>query len=77
MENLYYIGTDTKQAGIVQGRIFVEQWNINKENIDKNTDNILQYILLKGEADNPVADERTKYSLSTINNAGIKTEELE
>jgi methyl-galactoside transport system substrate-binding protein len=36
----------------------------------------LQYVLLKGEAGNPVAEERTSYSISTINDAGIKTEEL-
>jgi methyl-galactoside transport system substrate-binding protein len=67
---------DTKQAGIQQGKILVDKWNSNKEIIDKNNDDILQYVLLKGEAGNPVAEERTSYSISTINDAGIKTEEL-
>lgn len=67
---------DTKQLGIEQGKILVDQWNSSKEIIDKNNDNILQYILLKGEAGNPVAEERTNYSLSTISDGGIKTQEL-
>lgn len=67
---------NSEQAGIEQGKILVDQWNTNKEVIDKNNDNILQYVLLKGEAGNSVADERTYYSLSTINDPGIKTEEL-
>jgi methyl-galactoside transport system substrate-binding protein len=36
----------------------------------------MQYVLLEGEANNPVAKERTSYSVSTINDAGIQTEEL-
>lgn len=69
-DKVAFVGTaDTKQAGIEQGKILVDQWNNNKEIIDKNNDNILQYILLKGEAGNPVADERTSYSISKINDA--------
>ncbi|ADL50737.1 substrate-binding domain-containing protein [Clostridium cellulovorans] len=63
------------EVGIVQGEILVDQWNNNKV-MDKNKDNILQYIMLKGATDNPVANDRVKYSVSTINEAGIKTQEL-
>ena len=44
--------------------------------MDKNRDNILQYIMLQGEINNIGAIERTKYSISTIENAGIKTQAL-
>ena len=72
----YFIGTDAKEAGILQGKILINAWNNNKAAIDKNKDNIMQYIMLKGERDNLEAIERTKYSVLTINNAGIKTQEL-
>ena len=36
----------------------------------------MQYIMLRGERDNIEAIARTKYSVLTINNAGIKTQEL-
>ena len=71
-----YIGTDAKQAGILQGKILVDAWNTNKESIDKNRDNIMQYVMLEGERNNIEAIERTKYSVSTIQQAGIKTEEV-
>ena len=44
--------------------------------IDKNRDNIMQYVMLQGERYNKVPIDRTKYSVLTIQQAGIKTEEL-
>ena len=71
-----YVGTDAKQAGILQGKMIVDAWNTNKESFDKNRDNIMQYVMLEGERNNIEAIERTKYSVSTIQQAGIKTEEI-
>src|SRR5471030_2123784 len=71
-----FIGTDTEQSGVLQGKIIVDSWNANKKAIDKNNDNVLQYIMLSGKIDSPGAVDRTRYSISTINNVGIKTEEL-
>ncbi|BCZ48771.1 D-galactose-binding periplasmic protein [Clostridium gelidum] len=73
----YFVGTDAKEAGVLQGEILINAWNTNKESIDKNRDNIMQYVMLEGERNNIEAIERTKYSVSTIQQAGIKTEELE
>lgn len=75
-KNSYYIGTDAKEAGIIQGKMIVNAWNVNKGFIDKNNDNILQYVMLEGERGNIEAIERTKYSVLTIQEAGIRTEEL-
>ncbi|NSB25564.1 ABC-type sugar transport system substrate-binding protein [Clostridium saccharoperbutylacetonicum] len=36
----------------------------------------MQYVLLQGEIDNPVAIDRTNYVISTINNSGISTQQL-
>ena len=70
------IGSDLQQSGILEGKILVDAWNTNKQYIDKNKDNILQYIMLHGETYNPTAIARTKYSIETINSAGINTEQL-
>lgn len=67
---------NSQQAGINQGKIIVNLWNTNKKIIDKNGDNIMQYVMLTGEVDNIIAKERTKYSIDTINNAGIKTDQI-
>ncbi|WP_243156079.1 galactose ABC transporter substrate-binding protein [Clostridium sp. C2-6-12] len=71
-----YIGTEVAEAGVLQGKGVTNIWNNNKSAIDKNNDNILQYIMLMGETDNLEAVTRTKYSILSINNSGIKTEEL-
>ena len=63
-------------AADIQGKILIDLWNTNKKILDKNNDNILQYILLRGEVDNPVAINRSKEVISTLNKAGIQTQEL-
>lgn len=45
-----FILANSDLAGTVQGKIFVNLWNVTKSSIDKNKDNILQYVLLHGEA---------------------------
>ncbi len=71
-----FILPDSKESGTIQGKILVNLWNTNRKVLDKNNDNILQYALLQGKADNPQAIDRTKYVISAINNSGIKTEQL-
>lgn len=71
-----YVGTNAAQAGMFQGKILINLWNENKAAIDINEDNVLQYVMLIGELNNKEAIERTQYSVLTINNAGIETQEL-
>ena len=71
-----YIGTDSAQAGELQGRMLIDTWNTSKTYIDKNGDNIMQYFMLEGESDNTEAILRTKYSISTIDKVGIKTQQV-
>ena len=70
------IATDSKTSGVLQGKILVDLWNNNKKAIDKNDDSVLQYIMLQGKTNNESAINRTIYSISTLNDNGIKTEEL-
>ena len=72
----YYVGTKPEEAGIIQGKILVDLWNEKKEIIDKNHDDTMQYIMLMGTKNNLEAIGRTKYSVLTINDAGIKTQEI-
>ncbi|WP_297424996.1 galactose ABC transporter substrate-binding protein [Clostridium sp.] len=70
------IGSDNKQAGILQGKIIVDAWNANKQSVDKNNDDVLQYIMLQGKINHPGTINRTKYSILEINDTGVKTQEL-
>jgi methyl-galactoside transport system substrate-binding protein len=73
---VFVIATDSKVSGVMQGNILVDLWNKNKNAIDKNNDNILQYIMLQGKTNNEAAINRTIYSILTLNDNGIKTQEL-
>jgi len=71
----WYIGTDSKEAGIIQGTIVSESWIAHPE-WDKNKDGKLQYVLLQGEPGHPDAEMRSEYVIKTLENAGIQVEEL-
>lgn len=71
-----YIGTEAEEAGPIQGKIIINAWNTKKKVIDRNGDNIMQYIMLQGPRDSIQASQRTQYCISTIQEAGIKMEEL-
>lgn len=75
-EKAYYVGTEAKQAGMLQGKILVDLWNINKKAIDKNNNGVLEYVMLQGQQNSVEAQTRSESSISAIENAGIKTSQL-
>lgn len=75
-DKAYYVGTNSKESGVIQGEVIAKQWEANKEAWDKNKDGKMQYVMIKGEPGHPDAEARTKYSVQTLNEKGIETEEL-
>ena len=67
---------DVELSGTLEGKILADAWNANTETMDKNKDNIIQYVMLKGPSDNVATNARTKYSIRALNEAGIKAQEL-
>ena len=74
-EHAYYVGTDPKESGIIQGDLIAKQWKANPA-LDLNKDGKIQYVLLKGEPGHPDAEARTKYVVEQLNAKGIQTEQL-
>jgi methyl-galactoside transport system substrate-binding protein len=72
----WFVGTDSKESGVLQGKMIADLWNKNKGKWDKNHDGKLSYVLLRGEPGHPDAEARTKYALDEIRKAGIDVEEL-
>jgi methyl-galactoside transport system substrate-binding protein len=70
------IAGDVEQSGTLEGKILADAWNANKETMDKNKDNIMQYVMLQGPSNNGATIARTKYSIRALNEAGIKTQQL-
>lgn len=73
---IVFMAEDFKKPAMLQGKIIVDAWNANRQNIDKNGDGILQYIMISGERNHAITKERTQYSIEAINDVGIKTEQL-
>ncbi|OOF65901.1 galactose/glucose ABC transporter substrate-binding protein MglB [Rodentibacter sp. Ppn85] len=74
-EQAYYVGTDPKESGIIQGELIAKQWKATPE-FDLNKDGKIQFVLLKGEPGHPDAEARTKYVIDELNKQGIQTEQL-
>lgn len=74
-EQAYYVGTDPKESGIMQGDLIAKQWKAMPE-LDLNKDGKIQFVLLKGEPGHPDAEARTKYVVDQLNANGIQTEQL-
>ncbi|MGL6258527.1 galactose/glucose ABC transporter substrate-binding protein MglB [Vibrio sp. WXL103] len=75
-DKAYYVGTDSKESGIIQGDLIAQHWGQNPD-WDVNGDGKLQYVLLKGEPGHPDAEARSSYVIKTLNEQhNIETEEL-
>lgn len=74
-DKVWYVGTASADAGIIQGDMMVADWKANAD-WDKNGDGTVQYVLLKGEPGHPDAEARTEYSVKAFDDAGIPVEEL-
>ena len=69
--------TDSNKLGNLQGEILATEWNKNKNILDKNNDNVLQYILLKGTTNSLVTTERTNAVIAKLKDSGINLQELD
>ncbi|KGQ70686.1 methyl-galactoside ABC transporter substrate-binding protein [Chelonobacter oris] len=74
-DKAYYVGTEPKESGVIQGDLIAKQWKGNPA-WDLNKDGKIQYVLLKGEPGHPDAEARTEFVIKELNNQGIETEQL-
>ena len=76
-DKAYYVGTDSKESGIIQGELIAKHWRANPQ-WDLNKDGVIQYVLLKGEPGHPDAEARTTYVVKTLNDQEkLKTQQLQ
>ncbi len=74
-EKAYYVGTDPKESGIIQGELIAKKWAAHPE-WDKNKDGVVQFVLLEGQKGHPDAIARTKWAVDTMKAKGLKVEAL-
>lgn len=73
---VYYVGAMAEDSGILQGEILSDYWNHQKDQVDRNGDNVLQYVMLEGEPGHQDTLLRTEYSIQTLISNGISVEKL-
>lgn len=76
-DKLFYVGAAALESGIMQGQIVVDYCSENFEQVDKNKDGILQYVILEGEPGHQDALIRTEYVINTISKSGIPLQKIE
>lgn len=74
-DKVYYVGAHAEESGVMEGQMLVDYWKAHKE-MDVNGDGVMQYVMIKGEPGHQDSEARAKYSVETIEKAGIKTEKL-
>ena len=70
-----FVGTKTADAGILQGDIIKNLWELHPE-YDRNNDGIFQYVMLQGPRDNPEAVARTEYSVKQALAHGVNMQQV-
>lgn len=74
-EKLYYVGADARQSGSLQGELAADLiWE--NEQIDRNRDGKLQYVVLEGEPGHQDTIIRTENAVDTMKSKGIELEKL-
>ena len=75
-DKVYYVGSDAREAGIMQGHVVINAYQANPKKVDRNRDGKLQYVMLEGEQGHQDALIRTEYSVKEVTQAGIQVEKL-
>ena len=75
-DNIYYVGAQAEEAGRLQGQLVLQAWQTQREQLDRNGDGVLQYVMLEGEPGHQDALLRTEYSVKALSSAGVEVEKL-
>lgn len=76
-DKAYYVGTDSKESGIIQGELIAKHWKAHPD-WDLNKDGVIQFVMIKGEPGHPDAEARTSYVIKTLNDQEkLKTQQLQ
>ncbi len=75
-EKVYYVGPKGEESGIYQGEILLEKWQKEQNQVDRNGDGILQYVMLEGEPGHQDTLLRSEYAIKPLTENGVKLEKL-
>ena len=74
-DRAWYIGGTSEEAGNAQGRVIAESWN-KRPNWDKNQDDKIQCVIIKGDLNDTDTINRTEYMKKYVASNNIKLDIL-
>jgi len=74
-DKAFYVGNNPKESGLMCGELIARYVREHPEILGE--DQILQYVMLKGEPGHQDAELRTVYSIKALKDAGIQLERLQ
>ncbi len=77
-DRLYYVGANAEQSGALQAQLVIDALldRTRFSRIDRNSDGVIQYVILEGEIGHQDALIRTQVSIETIQKAGFSIEKI-
>ncbi len=77
-DGLYYVGARPEQSGRLQAQIIIDELRkpLRMDEIDFNHNDVIQYVMLEGEAGHQDALIRTQTSIETLKEAGYELEKI-
>lgn len=79
-EHTYYVGANAVQSAQLQASLVMDLFGNEPDNLnamDKNDDNVIQLLILKGQQGHQDAEQRTKYVVDELNVHGYRVEVLD
>lgn len=73
---LFYVGAKAEESARLQAEIIIDEWVANKNEIDKNKDGKIQYVILEGEHGHQDTSIRTEYAIKALIEKNIEVEKL-
>ncbi len=74
-DQVWTIRFDLDGGGVEQGILIYNDW-LDGDIVDQESDGVLDYVLLQGDLDHPMAQTRTENVISTMLNNGLTINEL-
>lgn len=74
-DKLFYVGANAEESGVMEGELAAWACITHKE-LDKNSDGVIQFVVLEGEAGHQDAIVRTEASVNTLKKQGVEIDKL-
>lgn len=75
-DQLYYLGVDPKESAVLQASIVEKRYRQAPEELDRDGDGVISYVLLEGESSHQDSLIRTEWSIQTLKDHGIPIEKI-